>query len=372
MNKGWRIKSMHSKNWHAGSSSIAEFMRQVRSNPLFRSSVLLLAVLWLPPVYSTASAAEKTQTKEPLPDENSEPGTLSKAGSLVDDAHGKISDRFSRFIVQIDDFIGAGESGEQLNTSWARIRVESVKPGAEKLKLAATVKLRVVLPQSQQRFRLLVSSEDDDESSAANSDAAQREQIASGDNNNVALALRFIRTARDRFRLNYDLGARIKDDKAQLFGRFIIGYKKESILGFTNTFTNNLTYFSASGYQNSFRIDTRRTLFDRESLYFRNTIELSWRKGISGAGIGETMGIYADLGKRRALALEGITGYATSLNDGIEEKYRGAELRIRYRQNIWRPWIYYEIWPSVSWSSSNDYERAYGGLFRVEVTVGNV
>lgn len=381
MNKGWRIKSMHNKNAHEGSSVNAEFMRKVRLIGLligllinlFRLSALLLAVLWLPLVHSNASAEEKTQTSESLSDENSKPGTLSKAGSLVDDAHDKISDRFSSFIVQIDDFIGAGESDEQLNTSWARIRVESVKPGAEELKLSATVKLRVVLPQSQQRFRLLVSSEDDeDESSAANSDAAQREQIASEDSNNVALALRFIRTAKDRFRLNYDLGARLKDDKAQVFGRFIVGYKKDSILGFTNTFTNNLTYFSASGYQNSFRIDSRRTFFDRESLYFRNTIELSWREGNSGAGIGETMGFYADLGKRRALALEGITGYATSLNEGIEDKYRGAELRIRYRQNIWRPWLYYEIWPSVSWSSSNDYEMAYGGLFRVEVTIGNV
>jgi len=275
---------------------------------------------------------------EVLPEENSKPGTLSRAGSLVDEAHGNVSDRFSRFIVQIDDFIGAGESGEQLNTSWARVRIDTAKPGAEKLKLAATVKLRIVLPQSQQRFRLLVSSEDDE----------------------------------DRFRLNYDVGARYKDDKAQLFGRFIAGYKRDSMLGFTNTFTNNYTYFSASGYQNSFRIDSRRTFFGRESLYFRNTIELSWRKGNSGAGIGETIGFYADLGKRRALALEGITGYATSLNDDIEDKYRGAELRIRYRQNIWRPWLYYEIWPSVSWSSSNNYERAYGGLFRVEVTLGNI
>jgi len=364
---------MHRENLHITGFGISASKLRLQLFRLFRSCVPVFAVMWLQLTYSIAIAEEKTQSKQVLSDEKPEPGTLSRAGSLVDEAHGNISDRFSRFIVQIDDFIGAGESGEKLNTSWARVRVETVKPGAEDLKFAATVKLRVVLPQSQQRFRLLVSSEDDDDSSsAANSDAAQREQIASEDNNNVALALRFIRTAKDRFRLNYDVGARIKDDKAQLFGRFIVGYKKESILGFTNTLTNNLTYFSASGYQNSFRIDSRRTFFDRESLYFRNTIELSWLEGNSGAGIGETMGFYADLGKRRALALEGITGYATSLNEGIEDKYRGAELRIRYRQNIWRPWLYYEIWPSVSWSSSNDYEMAYGGLFRVEVTLGNV
>jgi len=231
--------------------------------------------------------------------------------------------------------------------------------------------VRVVLPQSEQRFRLLLSS-DDEESSAANSDAAQREQIASEDNNDVALALRFIRTVRERVRLNYDLGARIKEDRAQIFGRFVVRYNRDSILDFTNTFTNRLTYFSASGYQNSFRIDSRRNLFDRESLFFRNSFELSWRKGNKGAGIGETIGLYADLGKHRALALEGITGYATALNDGATDRFRGVELRVRYRQNVWRPWLYYEIWPSVSWSSTNEYERAYGGLFRVEVTLGNV
>jgi len=361
-------KSMHSNLCYLLKSGMTEHTGLIL---MLRSCVLVSAVLWLQLVFSIASAAEKTTADEVLSDEKSKTSRFSRAGTMVDEAHGKVSDRFSRFIVQIDDFIGSGESGEQLNTSWARVRVETVKPGAEKLELAATVKLRIVLPQSQQRFRLLVSSEDD-ASSAANSDAAQREQIASEDNNDVAFALRFIRTVKERFRLKYDVGARYKEDKAQLFGRFIVGYERKSMLGFTNTLTNNLTYFSSSGYQNSFRIDSRRIFFGREYLYFRNTIELNWRRGASGAGIGETIGFYADLGERRALALEGITGYATSLNDGNSEKYRGAELRLRYRQNIWRPWLYFEIWPSVSWSSSNNYERAYGGLFRVEVTLGNI
>jgi len=351
--------------------------RLISRSQLFRLCAITLFVLCSQLASASAIAAEKKsdeqdkQSEQNNADERSEPSAMSKAGSMVDEAHGKISDRFSQFIVQIDDFIGSGESGEQLNKSWARIRVDTVKPGAEKLDFGATVKLRIVLPQSEQRFRLLLSSEDD-ASSAANTDAAQREQIASTENNDVAFALRFIRTVKDRFRLKYDVGARYKDDKAQLFGRFIVGYTRNSMLGFTNSLTNNYTYFSASGYQNSFRIDSRRTFFGRESLFFRNTIELSWRKGLSGVGIGETIGFYADLGKRRAIAFEGLTGYATSLNEGNTDKYRGAELRIRYRQNIWRPWLYYEIWPSVSWSSSNNYEQAYGGLFRVEVTLGQI
>lgn len=335
---------------------------------MINARTVFLSALYLSICSSTLWADEQPDNDSK---DDSERNVFQDVGEIVDETHGKFSDRFSRFIVQVDDFIGVGEEGEQLNTSWARIRVDTIKPGGEDLKLAATVKLRVVLPQSQQRFRLLLSTEDDD-SSAANTDAAQREQLATNENNDVALALRFIRTARDTFKLNYDIGARYRDDKAQIFGRLNIGYKRNSILGFTNNFSNSFTLFSASGYENRFRIDSRRVFFDRDRLFFRNSFEVSWRKGNKGAAIGDTIGLYANLGSRKALAFEGITGYATSLNAGVEDRFRGVEARIRFRHSIWRPWFYYEIWPSVSWSSSNDYKQAYGGLFRVEVTLGNI
>lgn len=303
--------------------------------------------------------------------DNGKSGVFSGVGSRIDETHGKVSGRFSAFIVQVDDFIGSGEGQEDLNTSWARFRLDTIKPGGEKVKLAARVKLRIVLPQSQQRFRLLLSTDDGD-TSASNTDAAQRERIAAEDNNNVALALRFVRTAKEKTSLNYDIGARYRDDKAQLFGRLNVAYRRDSVLGFKTELSNTFTYYSASGYENRTRLESRRLFFDRETLYFRNSVDVSWQKGKKGAGIGETMGFYADLGKRRAIALEGITGYATSLNEGVTDNYLGVELRLRYRQSVWRPWFYYEIWPSVSWSSSNDYEQAYGGLFRVEVTLGKI
>lgn len=335
------------------------------------SRLLLLALLLSQCFYISAYAADEKESENTKSADEENPGMLSGVGSMVDETHDKFSNRFSSFVVQIDDFIGSGVGENDSNASWARVRLDTIKPAGESVKLAARVKLRIVLPQSQQRFRLLLSTEDD-EAGASNSDAAQREQIASEDNNDVALALRFVRTAKERFRLNYDLGARYRDDKAQIFARLNVGYRRDSILGFTNEFSNNLTYFSSSGYENRFKLESRRLFFDKESLYFRNSFDISWRKGNKGAGIGETIGFYANLGKRKALALEGITGYSTALNDGLTDRYLGVELRLRYRHNIWRPWFYYEIWPSVSWSSSNDYEKAYGGLVRLEVTLGQI
>ncbi len=304
-------------------------------------------------------------------DDSDKTNVLSGVGELVDETHDKVSGRFSQFVVQIDDFLGAGESQSELNKSWTRIRVDTIKPGAESAKLAAKIKLRLVLPQAEKRYRLLLSTGDDD-SSAANSDAAQREETAREGDDSVALALRFVRTAKETSSLNFDVGASYKDDEAQVFGRINMAYKRPWIWGFENRISNSLRYFSFSGYDNRFRYDLTRPFFKKKNVYFRNSTEFVWRKNYKGVGIGETLGLYADLGPKMAIALEGITGYTTALNFDATDRFQGGEVRVRFRHSVWRDWFFYEIWPSISWSASNDYRQAYGGLFRLEVTLGQL
>lgn len=320
---------------------------------------LFALIVWLG--FASLSYAQSNETDKP--------NMLAGVGELVDETHNRISGRFSKFVVQIDDFLGSGERQSELNNSWTRIRLDTIKPGAEPAKLAAKIKLRLVLPQAQKRYRLLLSTGDDD-SSAANTDAAQRERTARAGDDSIALALRFVRTARESSSLNFDLGASYKDDEAQVFGRINMAYKRDWIWGFENRISNSFKYFSYSGYDNRFRYDLTRPFSNRKNVYFRNSTEFVWRKNYKGVGIGETLGIYADLGPKMAIALEGITGYTTALNYEATDRFQGGEVRVRFRHSIWRDWFFYEIWPSVSWSASNDYEQAYGGLFRIEITLG--
>ena len=73
-----------------------------------------------------------------------------------------------------------------------------------------------------------------------------------------------------------------------------------------------------------------------------------------------------------SIALEGLASYTTALNGEESDRYKGSEVRIRFRHNVWREWFFYEIWPGMNWLASNDYERAYGGLIRVEVVLGQL
>ena len=300
-----------------------------------------------------------------------EPGLFGRMEDFVDDTQRQASDRLLGFINSVDGFFGSGVESVEDNKSWARIRIQASKPGDEDLSFDGTVKLRVVLPQSEQRFRLLLSSEDEEEGSAVSGeDTVTPEPIDDGNRENVSLALRFVRTARENSSLNFDVGVRQREGAVQTFGRVKAVAEGEMVRHWTGSVSNNYYYYSKSGFENRLSFNVYRPIIRSHNFFFQTTTGFDWRKGRKGASIGETLGLYAELNERTAIAFEALAGYSTSLNGAQSARYGGTEIRIRWRQNVWRSWFSYEIWPSVSWPSSNDYEQVYGGLLRIEAIIG--
>lgn len=287
---------------------------------------------------------------------------------LVDRAHIMVSRGFRKFFHRIDGFFSDGGPSVQGNQSWARVRVDTIKSAAVIPRSRASVKLRVVLPRTEQRLRLLFSTDDEQ----VQSTTSQGSEITDADDNGFSLALRFIRKAKEEDLVNFDLGTRYRDSRAQLFGRINLLYRHDLRWGFRSSFRNSFYYFTSSGFENKFRYDIKRPLNESESMFFRGSTELRWREDQRGTLVGETVGVYTDIDANRAVAVEALASYTTELNDEQTEKFLGAEVRLRFRHNIWRRWFYYEIWPTLRWSPVNDYEPSLGGLFRLEVILGSV
>ncbi len=323
---------------------------------------VLVIIAPLSAVGQEGSKVEKgTQKSEKAP-----ASVLENVENLADTAQRATTLGFNRFVLQIDDFFEDTDTQEDINGSWARLRVDGVKPADEEWEVKARVKARVVLPQAEKRLRLLLSTEDADVSGSRGA----RGLDLSGDDQNVAFALRFVRSLSDKLQLKFDVGARMRERKAQVFGR-ISASNSVSLGGlWEQQISNNFYLYSASGYQNRFKLDIRRPMNDAANVFFRSSTTLEGRKGIGGATINETLGLYADISARTAVALEGLYTFVTSKNDEFNTHFLGSEYRIRFRQNIWRPWFYYEVWPTVSFPASTDYQREYGGLLRVEVLFG--
>jgi len=318
----------------------------------------VLALLFIILGSGCASVSERAPDK---------PGVLGQASDIVDEAQRSASLRFLNFMADVDGFFGDGEDKANAvsNESWARIRMDIDKPGNETADIGGSLKLRAVLPETERRFRVLLSTEDED--TEIGGDGAPS---TSSDDQNVSLALRFIRTAREKASVNFDVGVRQRDDSVQVFGRLNNTYRDNLGEKWTARYANSYYYFSKSGFENRLNLAFQRPMYDREDLYFRTSTGFNWRNGRKGAVIDETLGVYQRINDRMSLAVEGLASYHTALSEGVDDRFRGSELRLRWRHSVWRDWFFYEFWPSVAWPASNEYRSAYGALLRIEVVIG--
>lgn len=300
-------------------------------------------------------------------DQEEKPGMLEQATVMVDEAQRIASLRFLNFMAEVDGFFadGSDKADAVSNESWARLRVDAERPGDEDADIGGSLKVRAVLPETERRLRLLLSTEDDE------TEFGEVENNSTvSDDQNASLALRFIRSARSKSSVNFDLGVRQRDSSVQIFGRINTTYRDELGENWTGRYSNSYYYFSKSGFENRLNLVFQRPLYNNQGLYFRTSTDFNWRNGRKGAVIDETLGVYRRINDAMSLAVEGLASYHTALNEGIDDRFRGSELRLRWRHNVWRDWFFYEFWPSVSWPASNQYRSAYGALFRVEVVIG--
>ncbi len=296
---------------------------------------------------------------------------IGRVGTFVDEAQRGASDRFDAFMLDLDDFFAGDIQAQGLNESYVRVRMDAVSPAVGSFALDPTVKLRLVLPRTEERVRFLFTTEEDP--------LADREGIGDGvavgdarDDQSVSFALSFVRGLRRGVDTSLDVGARQRQGRLQLYTRVRAQVERPIGERWLLRATDRWYYYSVSGFENQLRTDFTRPIDSGGKRFVRSTTTFDWRKGLRGASIGQTLGLYAELSPRTSLAAELLGRYDTALNADATDRYRGAEARLRLRRNVWRPWFFYELWPSVSWPSETDYRRVWHGLARIEVTIGGL
>lgn len=301
--------------------------------------------------------------RQPVEDPPTFPMPLPDVRASIDNAHTSASEMLNEFASQIDNVFGEEISDDIVNDTRATVRLDFSNPPNEEFSTTAKFKLRLVLPRSQQRVRLLLDvdeREDDDSVETLVDEDLDRA---------FSLAFRFIRNASENTRFNIDLGARRFDNRFQSFARLRVTSKFQRDEGWSFKFNNDLREYYSSGYTNNTSFDFWHPLNNDDSMIFRSSTNFNWQNIQNGARIDQSFGIYKNLQKRSLLAFEVLAGYNTSPEED-ENYYEGHTARIRFRKNFHRPWFHYELWPSVSWLTGEDSDPELGALVRLEVQFG--
>jgi len=302
-----------------------------------------------------------------LPDLPDEPVREKKRLTFGDQVHEGASELLNDFASELDNFFAADITSDVTNSTRATVRLDFSNPPNSAFSTKAKFKLRLVLPRSEQRFRVLLDVDDEDDDSNASVENPSAEET----DETVSFAFRFIRNATKNTRFNIDVGARRFDQRFQTFARLRVSNKFFNEDGWSVNLKNDLRFYAASGYANRTTLNFWRTLKFNESAIFRSSSSINWEDVQDGARIDQTIGYYNQLKHNSLLAFEVLAGYSTSPEEGASH-YDGHTMRIRYRKNIFRPWFHYELWPSVSWLTENEGSAVLGGLIRTEVQFGRI
>ena len=284
-----------------------------------------------------------------------------------DQMHESASELLNDFASELDSFFAADISADEANNTRATVRLDFSDPPNKTFSTRAKLKLRLVLPRSEQRFRLLLDVDDEDDDSNASVENPAPEETEEA----VSFALRFIRNASEKTRFNVDVGARRFDQRFQTFARLRVSNKNLHENSWSYNLKNDLRFYAVSGYTNRTTFDVWHPIPFNQSAIFRSSSSINWEDIQDGARIDQTFGYYNQLKRNSLLAFEVLAGYSTSPEEG-ERHFEGHTMRIRYRKSIFRPWFHYELWPSVSWLTENDGSARLGGLIRTEVQFGRV
>lgn len=230
------------------------------------------------------------------------------------------------------------------------------------------VRLHLVLPRFENRFRLIFNETDDDGS------ASMQENI----DDDANLALRWIGRQTDELNLSFDVGLRYRDKDLSSFGR--INTQLEYPFGgiWNARSTVQLYWYTDTGWRVDGRQYFERNLSDR--FFFRSRTRLQWFDEEDGIFPEQSFGLYQRLRGNHAIVYEAIarvipeddTFFDSDDILNLDDQYTRYLLRARYRVNVWKPWLFFEFWPTLIFAEERDYETDWGGRLRAEIYFGYV
>jgi hypothetical protein len=276
--------------------------------------------------------------------------------SLFQDLVGK-----SDGIFMDDDYRSFGENHSRLRVRFDLGYIEH-HGWDEKLK----VKMRLILPGMNDRIQLIAGGDEGDDDDIT----------AEEDGNN--LALRWVGLQSEKASVSFDLGLRYKSSNLDPFVRLNSGILydiSENWYGYT---FNRLYYYSDTHWRNDFRQSFNRPI--TEDLLFRARTRVQYfDENDYNPYLEQKFSLFQTLKNKSAVAYEALWQKQAEedsvfdedeIKGKLEDSYQTVALRLRYRRNVWRDWLYVEVWPIIAWPEERDWDTVLGANFRLEVTFG--
>jgi hypothetical protein len=285
--------------------------------------------------------------------------------SLFDVSHKTISENIISLSHTVDSFFSNERYLEESSGSYGCIKASAYFSEGGEIDARASVCLKIDLPTTKKRWKLLLESDDRNDTESFSEDD-QRTVVADvQDEKNQGSSAVFRYVAKDELLryINFDIGVKARtplDPFTRL--RFRRTWVPDPWLF---RLTESLYYFTSTAGGFLYRLDMERQI--GTDWYLRMTFEADYRVPESQFNLAQNFGFYQSVKKGHALSWE-LTLVGVSQPNPRVDYY---VYKFRYRINLWREWFFFEVSPQLVHERENNFRSVAGILFAAEAVFGN-
>lgn len=321
--------------------------------------------------------AEQTQEQQPIPLSKSEKMKQAgkqvgkRAGKIADAVHRTLSNRIINSASWLDSFFANERSLAEENRSNIRLRYNLFLEESSDLSSQPGMGARLVLPTLEKKAHIILSADPDEplyktKTFTEDTDNPQvvmdTPKTTISDKRRFTTALQYFLESTEEQSISIRTGLRFSNLTPAVFAapryRLLIPLNSWNF-----RFTQEVMYRTDTKWQETTRFDFERPL---DPYFFRATTEGAWFEDTQGYFYSLKFSLFHPLGPKNALTYEWVNSFETAPTGKLTD----IALRARYRQSIWRDWIFFEIAPQCRFPSDRDQQFTPGILFGLEAVFG--
>ena len=283
---------------------------------------------------------------------------------FMDILHERISYGFLSTATWLDSFFGDERYDVEDNRSRFKFRYIAFREDERRTEYRPEIDFRLALPQLKKKTYLMITGDPNEDIVMSSSPAvAQGSPIAKPEDRNMTAALQYFFRSTERRSYSVMSGAKFHNGRPILFLGPRARYLRH-LASWDLRFTEEVLWYNDRGWQSRTRLDLERPF---GGLFFRTSWQGVWNEDKYGYPHSLAFSLLQPLDRNRAVSYEWVNSFQTWPTKELDE----VLFVFRYRQRIWRDWLYLEIAPQERYPRDRSFHETPGIMFKLEMIVGD-
>lgn len=291
------------------------------------------------------------------------PSVQDKDAYMVEELHDFLSDTVQNTATWIDSLFSDERYEAEQNKSRIKITIGPAWEDGSGSSLRTKFNARVALPETQKDLYLIVAGDDGSDPEDTPEDDV-RNRVTERDSDNVAAGLQYFFLDKQNSNLSAVAGLRFSEKTPTgVFGGRYRRYWSPEPWGIR--FTQRAVWLTSNEFILRSRLDFERPV--ASDLLFRQTLSGSWFEAEDGYFYNIDFALIQRLGLNKAISYGWNNQFQTEPSNRLEE----TTFRPKYRQAIWRDWLWLEVAPQIAFPRSRDFDPTPGIFVGFEIRFGD-